>query len=155
MEEKLKLMLDEIYFNLDKMKQIKSGFKGDLREGYQLALYDMESIVEKIKSRFELYNQDFKLTTMEDIVFELEAITGFLKDYKKPVRTTIPQKFKEYIFQKYNSRCNFCGSNINLQIDHLIPISRGGTDDLDNLQLLCIDCNKLKSNRIFKNGKDN
>lgn len=35
----------------------------------------------------------------------------------------------------------------NLTIDHIIPVSFGGTNDLDNLQPLCMPCNRLKSNR--------
>ena len=35
----------------------------------------------------------------------------------------------------------------NFTIDHVVPQSRGGTDHLDNLQLLCGACNSLKGNR--------
>jgi len=36
----------------------------------------------------------------------------------------------------------------NLQIDHVIPISKGGTNELDNLQLLCPPCNLVKSDTL-------
>ena len=32
-------------------------------------------------------------------------------------------------------------------VDHVIPVSKGGTDHLDNLQLLCSNCNRIKGNR--------
>ncbi len=41
-------------------------------------------------------------------------------------------------------RCAYCGSKDNLTIDHIIPLSRGGTNREDNLQCLCRDCNNLK-----------
>ena len=34
------------------------------------------------------------------------------------------------------------------EIDHIIPIAKGGTDDLDNLCLACPECNRYKRNRI-------
>lgn len=33
----------------------------------------------------------------------------------------------------------------NLEIEHILPLSHGGTNDISNLQLLCIDCHKLKT----------
>ncbi len=44
--------------------------------------------------------------------------------------------------------CRSCGSLSDVCIDHIYPVSLGGTDDLDNLQLLCRNCNSAKGNRI-------
>lgn len=45
--------------------------------------------------------------------------------------------------------CRKCKAvTTNLQIDHVIPISKGGTNELDNLQLLCPPCNLTKSDRL-------
>ncbi|HEX2996906.1 MAG TPA: HNH endonuclease signature motif containing protein [Anaerolineales bacterium] len=41
-------------------------------------------------------------------------------------------------------RCQFCGATDNLQIDHKIPMERGGTTELQNLQRLCSPCNAEK-----------
>ena len=40
--------------------------------------------------------------------------------------------------------CQHCKINKNLTVDHIFPLSKGGTDDLDNLQLLCRPCNSRK-----------
>ena|SRR6266566_368157 len=37
--------------------------------------------------------------------------------------------------------CELCGNVENLVIDHIIPLSRGGSNDLDNLRTLCTSCN--------------
>src|SRR5437763_6397359 len=37
--------------------------------------------------------------------------------------------------------CELCGNEDNLVIDHIIPLSRGGSNDLDNLRTLCNSCN--------------
>lgn len=46
--------------------------------------------------------------------------------------------------------CNGCKLHFrirNLTIDHITPQSKGGTDHIENLQLLCGACNSLKGNR--------
>ena len=44
--------------------------------------------------------------------------------------------------------CQVCGADQNLTVDHLIPISKGGTDDLDNLLTMCGRCNFSKGAKI-------
>lgn len=43
--------------------------------------------------------------------------------------------------------CKICSRIENIQIDHIVPLSKGGTDDIDNLQLLCASCNVRKSDK--------
>ncbi len=56
------------------------------------------------------------------------------------------------VLAKDNWTCCSCGRSsreegITLEVDHIIPRSKGGTDDLDNLQTLCKKCNIGKSNK--------
>lgn len=46
-------------------------------------------------------------------------------------------------------QCQLCGSNENLTLDHIHPVSRGGKSVIENLQILCLPCNSFKSNRLF------
>ena len=41
-----------------------------------------------------------------------------------------------------------CGSNENLEFDHIIPFSEGGANTYRNIQLLCQPCNRSKSDSI-------
>lgn len=44
--------------------------------------------------------------------------------------------------------CQECGKIEGLEIDHIVPLSRGGSDELDNLQLLCHACNMAKKDKM-------
>ena len=73
-----------------------------------------------------------------------------------PRRTDIdpPRHYAEYkheLFGRQEGMCKGCGSEFqfrNLEVDHIIPRRRGGTDHLDNLQLLCGWCNRVKGDRL-------
>ncbi len=44
--------------------------------------------------------------------------------------------------------CKVCGTTEHLTVDHVIPVSKGGTNSLENLQVLCNDCNQLKADKL-------
>lgn len=46
-----------------------------------------------------------------------------------------------------NNRCLMCGSQYRIEKDHIIPVSMGGKDDIQNIQPLCRSCNARKCNR--------
>ena len=54
---------------------------------------------------------------------------------------------KERVFLRDGRMCRYCGNDENLQIDHVISRKNGGTHDLENLQVLCRDCNLRKSSK--------
>ena len=62
----------------------------------------------------------------------------------------VPDSLRYLVLTAAGGRCALCGATNKeqpLEIDHIIPRSRGGTNDLDNLQVLCGPCNRSKSNR--------
>jgi 5-methylcytosine-specific restriction endonuclease McrA len=52
------------------------------------------------------------------------------------------------LVEHYGARCLNCGANEHLAIDHVIPIAKGGESALENLQLLCAECNRLKGKLV-------
>ena len=57
---------------------------------------------------------------------------------------------KHVLFGQQEGRCNGCRSEFPfriLEVDHFIPQSGGGTDHIENLQLLCAHCNRVKGDR--------
>ena len=62
---------------------------------------------------------------------------------------------KDYILSKSHRRCCKCGRALSrddkmFTVDHFIPISKGGTNDIENLVPLCWDCNQLKSDYVAR-----
>ena len=63
-------------------------------------------------------------------------------------RALIESHDKRRIYDRQNGLCAYCGQHRNIKymtVDHIIPLSKGGTDEIDNLQCTCKKCNKLKS----------
>lgn len=49
--------------------------------------------------------------------------------------------------------CNQCGRKSGLTTDHIIPKSKGGTEDQSNIQILCLPCNASKSDLVEWPGR--
>lgn len=76
------------------------------------------------------------------------------KKYAKGVRTRrpVPLRVRHQVLERDKFRCQDCGASpatgAVLEVDHTIPVSKGGTNELSNLRVLCADCNRGKSDRI-------
>jgi hypothetical protein len=63
-------------------------------------------------------------------------------------RQPIPRELRRLVFERDGGQCVECGSNFDLQYDHVIPVALGGATSFENLQLLCGPCNREKSANI-------
>jgi len=72
-------------------------------------------------------------------------------------RKGLSKKVRFEIFKRDDFRCKYCGqSTANgsiLNVDHVIPVSHGGTNDFENLITSCFDCNIGKSDNFLNVSK--
>lgn len=70
---------------------------------------------------------------------------------QKQKRRAISGKTRQNVLMRDNYTCQICGATVpdgaKLEIDHIKPVSKGGTNDENNLQVLCQQCNREKHNR--------
>lgn len=55
-----------------------------------------------------------------------------------------------FVWKRDGGACRHCGATANLQFDHIIPRSRGGSGQAANVELLCGDCNNRKKASLFR-----
>lgn len=61
----------------------------------------------------------------------------------------LPVEKRNAIFAQSGFRCHYCGADGDLTIDHKVPMSRGGSDDGDNLVACCRSCNSSKGTKAY------
>ena len=103
---------------------------------------------ESRRHRRESYfrNRDKNLAAMKEWA---QKNAAKVRNYQHVRRERAVQNGIFYITDKDLNRlvaspCAECGSTDRIEIDHIIPISRGGTHGIGNLQPLCYDCNRSK-----------
>lgn len=69
-----------------------------------------------------------------------------LKDYVRYRPSTLGVT-RRRLFKRDDYSCLYCGSNKNLTIDHVVPKSKGGTNEWKNLATCCHRCNTLKGDK--------
>jgi 5-methylcytosine-specific restriction endonuclease McrA len=63
-------------------------------------------------------------------------------------REHIPREVRLAVWERDRGRCVQCANGFDIQYDHVIPFSMGGSSTVDNLQLLCARCNQSKGARL-------
>lgn len=76
----------------------------------------------------------------------LPTQTIFIRDTIRDTRY-IPDDLRRAVLDRDHYCCCVCGSQSYLEMDHIIPLSKGGATSYDNLQVLCRRCNATKGNR--------
>lgn len=95
--------------------------------------------------RQELVKFDLQLMQNAEIT-GIEYHQGKLQGYE----------VREYLLEKFNRQCVYCGAkDLPLEVDHIKPRSKGGSDRTSNLTLACHSCNQSKGNQNIKDFLSN
>ena len=100
-------------------------------------LFILPRELERKKKEDEAYAKRKGITV--DELWELRA-------YRRA--RSIPKSVRKDVLRRDNYQCQNCGSQYDLEIDHIFPFSRGGGHEPENLQVLCKQCNLSKSDSI-------
>ena len=78
-------------------------------------------------------------------------VIRLLNYVKLPVSRIVSHKpSKSMIYKRDDNKCQYCGSTRHLTIDHVIPKSKGGSEDWDNLVVACSQCNTKKGDKLLE-----
>lgn len=70
------------------------------------------------------------------------------KTEAEATRQAIRSEVRREVWRRDQGRCVRCGSRENLEYDHIIPVSKGGSNTARNIELLCETCNRSKSDSV-------
>ena len=109
---------------------------------------------------FERKSEAFSEKIIRDIIKRLNDKNGtFYNDREiwesltRVERGRLSNKLRFAIYQRDGNRCKCCGrrgTRTDLEIDHIVPIAKGGKTEWNNLQTLCPRCNKEKGTRTIR-----
>jgi ATP adenylyltransferase len=156
-EEIAKALLAQDQSQIDYYQEITKGMVGDvlstkngivdkIKEGNRIAGYqipdfdelstdEVRQLVEMCQSKVEKYIQD----RGERIWAHRQKSSGYISG-----------TLQYEVLKRAKFRCELCGTldgDKALQVDHIVPRNRGGSDDISNLQALCYSCNAMKRDR--------
>lgn len=108
----------------------------------------LESRVNNIKTWVNRLQKLIPLThiSYENVKFDTQLLRNpEISGIEYQQGTLQGYEVREYLLEKFGRKCCYCGKeNIPLEIEHIIPKSRGGTNRIDNLCLACHECNQKK-----------
>ncbi len=102
--------------------------------------------------------RSFTIPMTEDTIVELIKILQSkltISAFAKEQRNLMTSKLRQYIKERDNYTCKYCGNsvfqepNLLLGIDHIVPVARGGCTVEDNLQTLCWKCHRQKISNLL------
>lgn len=130
---------------------------------YRFKTYTLHSSTARYNPRTgEWWNVDPNETTFftrlspDDVLLRVEILSKYnfeMTEYQyncENQRSLMTQELRNIIIQRDKGICQICGKKCNnneIEIDHIRPVSKGGKTIASNLQVLCISCNRSKSNK--------
>lgn len=88
-----------------------------------------------------------KTKKFENLKKEIEIMERLVSE-PEINREPIPEDVRFVVWRRDQGKCVKCGRNEKLEYDHMIPVSKGGSNTERNIQLLCEKCNREKADKI-------
>lgn len=151
-EEKLRNIesIESIVFN-DLIEKVDTDFYAEVH--LYLTRGRIHRVVDEKKESFDLNEIIDVLKSIDSskVIDGRRFYSGKVwKSIERVERAKVSNELRQEIFERDGYTCVICGSTEkeSLEIDHIMPISKGGKTEPDNLQTLCHDCNIRKGNDI-------
>ena len=115
---------------------------------YPLSLWSWQDSIKSVYlERVSIVNYYDKIIHSPSFSMKLPSVIA-LKSFIKPLSNPNFTRFNVFLRDKFT--CQYCGSNKELTFDHLLPRSKGGKTDWDNVVTACSSCNVKKGGRLIK-----
>ena len=150
---------------LFKKDKIQLRYNQLIKEKQQNILKNVSNINSDLLSKVEKYkdNNETAIEFIENAILKSLPKEALSQEELKEInrRRKISDTTRYAVLERAGFKCQCCGSkplknnDVVLHIDHVIPHSLGGSDSIDNLQVLCDKCNLSKQNRFIINHNIN
>jgi len=115
---------------------------------YPLSLWSWQDSIKSVYlNRVSIVNYYDRVIRSPSFSMKLPSVIA-LKDYIKPLRNPNFTRFNVFLRDKFS--CQYCGSKNELTFDHLLPRSKGGKTNWENVVTACSSCNVQKGGRLFE-----
>ena len=118
---------------------------------YPLSLWNwQDSIKSAYLDRVTIVNNYDRIIKSPSFSMKLPSVIA-LKSYIRPKSNPNFTRFNVFLRDKF--MCQYCGGNSELTFDHLLPRSKGGKTDWNNVVTACSSCNVQKGGRFYDNSE--
>jgi 5-methylcytosine-specific restriction endonuclease McrA len=118
--------------------------EGWLPPSLKSRISNIETWVDRLARSYPIAGISMELVKFDTRLMENPDISGIAYQQGELAGYEV----REYLLEKWGRKCAYCSETaIPLQIEHIIPRSRGGSDRVSNLTLACEDCNQRKGNK--------
>lgn len=151
-EEAKELKMDIKKYNLYQEK-IYNDNKINIDTNFNVVIYiNYQSKKGLVKEKkYKKYN-DKEFSNIINEYLVLKKNDRLFEIISRVERSKMSESLRYDVFKRDNFKCSICGlsakDGVKLQVDHIIPISKGGKTEIENLQTLCSRCNIGKSNKL-------
>lgn len=133
----------------------------NLRQNVQRKVRDVVSWITASNIRCHVYYKTPVRGEVRNRYVELHLVKSRTvaesKTFAQEQRALVTPKIRFEVLKRDNFTCQYCGAHgegVVLEVDHIIPISKGGTSDMGNLITACFDCNRGKGSDLVTDKQD-